>query len=48
MTLENFLLASAYLLGFKNEKLQGKRYIDGGVINNALAIEVLIRGADGV
>lgn len=24
-TLEDFLLASAYLLGFKNEKLQGKR-----------------------
>ena len=32
--LEDFLLASAYLLGFKNERLQGKRYIDGGVINN--------------
>ncbi len=29
-----FLLASAYLLGFKNEKMGGKRYIDGGVVNN--------------
>ena len=32
--LEDFLLASAYLLGFKNEELHGKKYIDGGVINN--------------
>ena len=32
--LEDFLLASAYLLGFKNEELHGKKYMDGGVINN--------------
>jgi predicted acylesterase/phospholipase RssA len=32
--LEDYLLASAYLPGFKNEKLHGKRYLDGGVINN--------------
>lgn len=43
-TLEDFLLASAYLLGFKNEKLQGKRYIDGGVINNVPLNSLLNRG----
>ena len=32
--LEDFLLASAYLIGFKNERLHGKKYIDGGVTNN--------------
>lgn len=32
--LEDFLLASAYLIGFKNEKLHGRTYVDGGVINN--------------
>lgn len=32
--LEDYLLASSYLFGFKNEKLHGKTYIDGGVINN--------------
>ena len=32
--LEDFLLASAYLLGFKNEPLHGKTYIDGGAVNN--------------
>lgn len=42
--LEDFLLASAYLLGFKNEKLQGKRYIDGGVINNVPLNSLLNRG----
>ena len=42
--LEDFLLASAYLLGFKNEKLQGKRYIDGGVINNVPLNSLLDRG----
>ena len=35
--LEDFLLASAYLLGFKNEKMGGKRYIDSGVVNNWFA-----------
>ena len=42
--LEDFLLASAYLLGFKNERLQGKRYIDGGVINNVPLNSLLNRG----
>ena len=42
--LEDFLLASAYLIGFKNEKLQGKRYIDGGVINNVPLNSLVKRG----
>ena len=29
--LEDFLLASAYLIGFKNEPLHGKKYTDGGL-----------------
>lgn len=33
--LEDFLLASAYLIGFKNEPLHGKKYVDGGVTNAA-------------
>ena len=40
--MEDFLLASAYLPGFKNEKLHGKRYIDGSVVNN-VPIESLVR-----
>ena len=42
--LEDFLLASAYLLGFKNEKLQGKRYIDGGIVNNVPLQSLVDRG----
>ncbi len=42
--LEDFLLASAYLLGFKNEKLHGKKYIDGGVINNVPLGSLIDRG----
>lgn len=42
--LEDFLLASAYLIGFKNEKLHGKTYIDGGVINNVPLRSLLNRG----
>ena len=42
--LEDFLLASAYLLGFKNEKLHGKRYIDGGVVNNVPLKSLVKRG----
>ncbi len=34
-TLEDYLLASASLWGFKNEPMRdGKRYMDGGVVNN--------------
>lgn len=32
--LKDYLLGSAYFPAFKNEKLHGKKYIDGGVINN--------------
>ena len=32
--LKDYLLASAYLIGFRNEKMDGRRYIDGGVVNN--------------
>lgn len=42
--LEDFLLASAYLVGFKNEKLHGKRYVDGGVVNNMPINSLLKRG----
>lgn len=42
--LEDFLLASAYLLGFKNEKMAGKRYIDGGVVNNVPLNSLIKRG----
>lgn len=42
--LEDFLLASAYLVGFKNEKLHGKRYIDGGVLNNVPLGSLVRRG----
>lgn len=44
MMLENFLLASSYLLGFKNEKLDGKRYIDGGIFNNVPLKSLVKRG----
>ena len=31
--LEGFLLASAYLYGFKNEKIYGKHYFDGSIVS---------------
>jgi len=42
--LEDFLLASAYLLGFKNEKLHGKTYLDGGIVNNVPLDSLVDRG----
>ena len=42
--LTDFLLASAYLLGFKNEKLHGQTYMDGGIINNVPTNSLLERG----
>lgn len=42
--LEDFLLASAYLIGFKNERLNGQTYIDGGIINNFPINSLLQRG----
>ena len=46
--LEDFLLASAYLIGFKNERLHGKKYIDGGVINNVPLSSLVGRGYENV
>nr|WP_314460326.1 patatin-like phospholipase family protein [uncultured Clostridium sp.] len=40
-TVKDILLASAYFLAFKNEKLGGKRYMDGGGFNN-VPLDVLI------
>ena len=42
--LSDFLLASAYLVGFKNEKLHGKTYIDGGIFNNVPTNSLIARG----
>ena len=42
--LEDFLLASAYLFGFKNEKLHGQIYVDGGIVNNFPINSLLERG----
>lgn len=39
--ISNALLASAYFPAFKNEKLSGKRYIDGGGFNN-VPVNVLL------
>lgn len=39
--IEDALLASAYFLAFKNEKLGGKRYMDGGIFNN-VPLNVLV------
>ena len=39
--MKDMLLASAYLPGFKNEKLHGKTYVDGGA-TNVLPIDVLL------
>lgn len=40
-TVKDMLLASAYFLAFKNEKLGGKRYMDGGGVNN-VPLDILI------
>lgn len=42
--LKDYLLASAYLIGFRNEKLDGRRYIDGGVVNNVPLGSLVKRG----
>lgn len=42
--LKDYLLASAYLIGFRNEKMDGKRYIDGGVVNNVPLGSLVKRG----
>lgn len=43
-TMADMLLASAYFMAFKNEKLQGKRYMDGGGVNNVPVDVLLDRG----
>ena len=40
-TIGDMLMASAYLIGFRQEKLGGKYYMDGGGINN-VPVDVLI------
>lgn len=40
--LKDYLLASAYFPAFKNEKLHGLSYVDGGVMNN-VPIDTLIK-----
>ena len=42
--LADFLLASAYLIGFKSEKLHGNTYLDGGFINNVPTNSLIERG----
>lgn len=39
--LKDYLMASSYLPVFKNEKLHGKTYLDGGMVNN-VPIDMLI------
>ena len=46
--LDDFLLASAYLVGFKNEKLHGQTDIDGGVINNVPTNSLIERGYENI
>lgn len=48
-TLEDFLLASASLWGFKNEPMRdGKRYMDGGVVNNVPLGSLVKRGYENI
>ena len=42
--LEDLLLASAYLFGFKKENLHGTNYMDGGLANNVPVTALLRRG----
>ena len=42
--LEDFLLASAYLIGFRNEKMEGRRYLDGGLADNVPVAPLVERG----
>lgn len=42
--MRTFFWQCAYLVGFKNEKLHGKRYIDGGVVNNVPLNSLVKRG----
>ena len=42
--LADYLLASAYLIGFKNKKLHGQTYLDGGFVNNVPTNSLIKRG----
>ena len=42
--LEDFLLARAYLIGFRNEKMEGRRYLDGGLADNVPVAPLVERG----
>lgn len=42
--IKDYLLASAYLPGFRNEKLHGKKYLDGGMFNNVPLNMLINRG----
>ena len=46
--LNDFLLASAYLWGFKREPLHGKKYMDGGIFNNLPMGSVVKRGYENI
>ena len=47
--MKDFLLASAYIFPlFKNEKLHGKTYIDGGAINNVPLDSLVDRGYENI
>ena len=47
--MKDFLLASAYIFPlFKNEKLHGKMYIDGGAINNVPLDSLVDRGYENI
>ncbi len=43
-SVKDMLLASAYFMAFKNEKLGGKRYLDGGGFNNVPLNVLLDKG----
>lgn len=43
-SLKDYLLASSLLPAFKNEKLNGQRYLDGGIFNNVPVDMLVTRG----
>lgn len=46
--LPDYLMASAYLWGFKNEPLHGKKYMDGGIFNNVPLNSLVDRGYEDI
>ena len=47
-SMKDMLLASAYFMAFKNEKLGGKRYVDGGGFNNVPVNVLLDKGYEDI